>query len=62
MFLIKGRFPVSRNIYVRTCVKFTFANETEALHERPLLSVKVEPRSTCRFKLSTFSLASILLT
>ena len=31
-----------------TCVKFTFANKIEALHERSLVSVKVEPRSTSR--------------
>ena len=34
------------NFYVRTCVKFTFANRIEAMHERSLASVKVEPRST----------------
>ena len=56
MFLIKGRFPVSRNIYVRTCVKFTFANETDALHERPLLRVKVEPCSTSRLSSALFLL------
>ena len=37
---------MSRNFYVRTLVKFTFANEIEAVHERSLVSVKVEPRST----------------
>ena len=59
----KGWFPVSRNFYVSTCVKFTFANKVEAMHERSLVSVKVEPRSTTlSFKLSTFYLASILFT
>ena len=59
----KGWFPVSRNFYVRTCVKFTFANEIEAVYERSLVSVKVEPRSTTlSLKLSTFYLASILFT
>ena len=60
----KGLFPVqSRNVYVRTCVKFTFANEIEAVYERSLVSVKVEPCSTTlSLKLSTFYLASILFT
>ena len=54
---------MSRNFYVRTCVKFTFANEIEAVYERSLVSVKVEPRSTTlSLKLSTFYLASILFT
>ena len=35
-----------RNLYVRTCVKFTFANKIEAMHKWSLLSV--EPRSTSR--------------
>ena len=52
---------MSRNFYVRTCVKFTFANETEGLHERPLLSVKVEPRSTSRLSSSVFLLPTIYL-
>ena len=39
-------FPLSRNFYVRTCVKYTFANEIEAMYERSLVSVKVEPPST----------------
>ena len=33
-----------RNLYVRTCVKFTFANKIEAVHKWSLVSVK--PRST----------------
>ena len=32
--------------YVRTCVKFTFVNKIGAKHERSLVSVKVETRST----------------
>ena len=55
-------FPLSRNFYVCTCVKFTFANKIEGMHERLLVSVKVEPRSTCRLSsVSTFYLASILI-
>ena len=45
---------------VFTCVQFTFANKIQAMHERSLVSVKVEPCSTSR--LSTFYLASILFT
>ena len=39
---------MSRNFYVGTCVKFTFANRIEAMYERSLVSVNVEPRSTSR--------------
>ena len=45
----KGWFPVSRNFYWRTGVKFTFANEIEAKHLRSLVSVKVEPRTWLKF-------------
>ena len=45
---------------MRTCVKFTFANKIEAMHERSLVSVKIEPRSTSRLSSALFSLASIL--
>ena len=31
--LHSGWFPVSRNFYVRKCVKFTFVNEMEALYD-----------------------------
>ena len=57
-------FQCSRVIFnVRTCVKFAFANEIEAVYQRSLVSVKVEPRSTTlSLKLSTFYLASILFT
>ena len=43
-----GLIPLSRNFYVRTCVKFTFANKIGVLCERSYVSVKVEPRSTSR--------------
>ena len=52
----KGLFPVSRNFYVRTCVKFTFANKIEAIHESCLVSVKVEPRLTSRLSSALFIL------
>ena len=45
---------MSCNFYVRTCVKFTFANKTEAMHERSLVSVKVDPRSTSRLSSALF--------
>ena len=47
---------VTRNFYVRTCVKFTFTNKTEAMHGRSLVSVKVEPRSSCRLSSALFVL------
>ena len=34
----KGWFPLSRNLYVRTWVKFTFANKIEAMYERSHVS------------------------
>ena len=54
--------PVSSNFYVGTCVKFTFATKIEAMHERSLVSVKVEPRSTPRLSSALFILPSILFT
>ena len=38
--LPKGGFPLSRNFYVGTRVKFTCVNKIEAMYERP--RVKVE--------------------
>ena len=38
------------------CVKFTCANKIEAMHERSLVSVKVEPRSTSRLSSALFIL------
>ena len=52
----EGWFPASRNFYVRSCVKFTFAVKIEAMHERSLVSVKVEPRSTSRLSWAFFIL------
>ena len=54
--LPQGLFPLSRNFYVRTCVKFTFANKIEAMHERLLVSLKVEPRSTSCLSLTLYIL------
>ena len=50
----KGWFPVSRNFYVRTCGKFTFA-----MRERSLVSMKLEPRSTSRLSLALFILPQL---
>ena len=36
------------------CVKFTFDNKIEAMHERSLVSIKVEPRSTSRLSSAFF--------
>ena len=47
-YLSKGWFPLSRNFYLRTCVKFTSANKIEAMYEGSHVSVKVEIRSTSR--------------
>ena len=47
---------MSRNFYVRTCVKFRLVNKIEAMHERSLVSVKVEPRSTSRLISALFNL------
>ena len=55
-FSCEGWFPVSRYFYVRTCVKFTIGNKIEAMHERSLDSVKVEPRSTSRLSSAIFIL------
>ena len=41
----KRLFPLSRNFYARTCVKFTFANKKE-VNERSYVSLEVGPRST----------------
>ena len=43
-----------RVILMRTCVKFPFANKIEEMHERSLVSVKVEPRSTPRLSSALF--------
>ena len=45
-----------RNFLVRSCVKFTFANKIEAMHERSLVNVKVKPRSTTRIRSALFIL------
>ena len=51
-----------RNFYVRTCVKFTFANKIEAMHEMFARKGKTWTSLNFSFKLSTFYRASILFT
>ena len=58
----KGWFPPWRNFYVRTCVKFTFANKIEAMYERSHVSLKVANSLNFTFNLNTLYLASILFT
>ena len=41
---------------MRSCVNFTFANKIEAMRERSLVSVKLEPRSTSRLRSAVFIL------
>ena len=62
---VLGLIQVSRNFYVRTSVKFTFANKIaeEAMHERSFVhvSVKIEPCSTSRLSSALFILPSFYL-
>ena len=43
-------------VHMYMCVKFTFAYYIKAVHERSLVSVKVEPRSTSRLNSALFIL------
>ena len=54
--LHRGWFLVSCTFYLQTCIKLTFANKIEAMHERSLISVKVESRSTSHLSLALFIL------
>ena len=47
--------------YVRTCVKFTVANKIEAMYQRSLVSVKVEPPSTSRLISSLYIMSLFYL-
>ena len=55
-FFLKVEFPVSRNFYVRTCVKLPLGNKIGAIHERSLASVKFEPPSNPRLSSAHFIL------
>ena len=50
---------LSRNFYVRTCIKFTFANKIEEIYERSNASVKVETRTNSRL-ISTIYILPLL--
>ena len=43
------------------CIKFTFANKIEAMHERSLVTVKVEPHSTSSLSSALFILRLLYL-
>ena len=58
----KGWFPVSRNLCVRMHVNSTRVNKIEAMYERSLVSVKVEPRSTSRTSSALFILPLLKFT
>ena len=53
---------MSRNVSVRTHVKFTRVNEIEAMYERPRVNVKVERGSTFTFTRDLPYIVSILFT
>ena len=55
-FFPKGGFLVSGNFYVRTWAKLPLGNKIEAMYERSLASVKVEPRWTSRLSSALFIL------
>ena len=53
----QGGFPLPRNFYVRTCVKFSFANKIEAMYERSFpVNVKVELWLTLRLRATLHTL------
>ena len=60
------KYPLSRNFYVRTCVKFAFANKIKAMYERPHVQLcKRKSRNSLNltFNLNTLYLnTSILFT
>ena len=55
-------FPLSRNFYVRTHVKFACVNEIEVMYARSRVIVKVEWGSTFTFMRDLPYIVSILLT
>ena len=63
--VLRCKYPVSRNVYVRTCVKLAFANKIEAMYERPHVQLcKRKSRNSLNltFNLNTLYLTSILFT
>ena len=58
------KYSLSRNFYVRTCVKFAFANKIKAMYERPHVQLcKRKSRNSLNltFNLNTLCLTSIWL-
>ena len=60
-FLLLGVIPVLCNFHMRTCTKFLFANTLEAMHERSLVRVKIEPCSTSCLSSALFILPLVYL-
>ena len=59
------KYLLSRNFYVRKCVKFAFANEIKAMYERSLVQLcerKSRNSLNLTFNLNTLYLTSILFT
>ena len=46
---VQGGFPLSRNFYLRTSVKLTCVNKTEAMYGKSRTNVKAELRPTFMF-------------
>ena len=57
-----GWFPLSRNFSVRTHLKLTCLNETDAMYERPSVNVKVEQGSTFTYTHDLLYIVSIFFT
>ena len=53
-------YPLSRNFYVRTCVKFALANKIKAMYER--LHVQLCKRKSRNSLNLTFNLNTLCLT
>ena len=61
--LSKGGFPLPRNFYLRTRVKFTCVNKTKAMYERLRVNVIVYRGSTFKVTHDLFTyIASIIFT
>ena len=59
------KYPLSRNFYVRTCVKFAFANKIKEMDERPHVQLcKRKSRNSLNltFNLNTLCFTSIWFT
>ena len=56
------KYPLSRNFYVRTCVKFAFANKIRAMSHVQLCKGKSRNSLNLTFNLNTLCLTSIWFT